>query len=103
MLFVFRFVNYCLLGGLFLSPLWAMNSSMDRLLPGNAQAAPIHSTPAPKMTHEQAAWQPGHILARLQDMKQEIHADMCSRPGGDTCIMGLCTSRIVQAQCAAPL
>jgi len=103
MLFVFRFVNYCLLGGLFLSPLWAMNSTMDRLLPGNAQAAPIHDASAQGTAHQQAAWRADHILARLQVMKQEIHADMCSRPSGDTCIMGLCTSRIVRAQCSAAL
>lgn len=102
MLFVFRFVNYCLLGGLFLSPFWAMNSSMDQLLPGNAHAASLHDVPAADVTR-QRVWHTDRILARLQDMKQEIHADMCTHDDGDTCVMGLCTSRIVKAQCASAL
>ncbi len=97
MLFVFRAINFCALGAIFLAPFWTFNSSLDRLLPhpsagGDQTGIALPAGATASVFRER-------ILVDLANLKQEIRADMCRRDADAFCIFDICTLRIAAGRC----
>ena len=86
MLFVFRTLNVCALGAIFLTPFWLFNSTLDRLLPH----APPAAVMAPRFDTATARLRDQFVTV-LGGLKREIHADICRR--------GREAPRVLEARC----
>jgi hypothetical protein len=85
--FVFRAINFCALGALFLAPFWTFNSALDRLLPH----------PSGGSDHASAFRE--RILVDLANLKEEIRTDMCRRDAYAFCVFAICPARIAAGRC----
>jgi len=94
MLFVFRTLNFCALGAIFLTPFWLFNSTLDRLLP---HTPPVSAALSPRVdaatTHLR-----GQFVTALSSLKKEIHADVCRRDT-DLCALAVCVPPAVAQRC----
>jgi len=93
-LFCFRVMNACvlaLLGALLLSSIWFNDFSVDRQLahflpPSNVMAvAPSH--------HRWAGFDDSAVISRLQDVRVQIHGDLCRRANPDFLRAYVCGGR----------
>jgi hypothetical protein len=96
-LFVFRAITLLALAALVLPPFWARNNALDRLLPhlpgGYEQANVLIPNDAAASAFRD------RVLVNLNILREEIHTDMCQRDTDDSCILGICPSRIANNKC----
>lgn len=77
MAFCLRFLNFCVLialGGLFLAPMSRLDHSIAMQLPGKA----LH----PSTYSFLGVASRDRFMAKLANVKEEIHTDVCHRGGG---------------------
>lgn len=94
MLFVFRTLNFCALGVIFLTPFWFFNSTLDRLLP-HAPTVSILS-PHTDLATDQMRVQ---MLVTLSKLKKDIRADMCRRDASAVCLLTICVPQVLKSRC----
>lgn len=80
MLFAFRTLSFFVLGAILLTPVWLLNTRIDRLLPPAAMA------PA-EISNVQMQ---GRFVENLNSLRQEIRADMCRHDGRRLCLLTVC-------------
>lgn len=76
MAFCLRFLNFCVLialGGLLLAPVSRVDRSISAQLPGQVRRPSTHSLLG--VTGQD------RFMAKLADVKKEIHTDVCHRGG----------------------
>lgn len=83
----FRTAFAAAVGALILLPLWATNGAVDRLFRGGA---PPHATL--DLQPVLAGHLNGEVMARLQALRAEIRADLCSRGKQKYCALNYCLS-----------
>ena len=96
-LFVFRAINFCALGAIFLAPFWTFNSSLDRLLPHPSGGSDPTGIPLPAGANASVFRE--RILVDLANLKEEIRADMCRRDAYAFCVFTICPVRIAAVRC----
>lgn len=97
MLFVFRAINFCALGAIFLAPFWTFNSSLDRLLPHPFGAGDPKGIALPAGANASVFRE--RIIVNLANLKEEIRADMCRRDAYAFCVFDICPLRIAAGRC----
>lgn len=91
MLFVFRAINFCVLGAIVLAPFWTLDSSLDRLLPSASDAGDRAGISTSAVRER--------VLVELANLKGEIRADMCRRDAYAFCALGICPLRLASSRC----
>lgn len=93
-LFCFRMMNACvlaLLGALLLSSIWFNDFSVDRQL-AHFLPASNAMTMVP-LRHRWASFDDGAVISRLQDVRVQIHGDLCHRGNPDFLRAYMCGER----------
>ena len=88
MLFAFRTLSFFVLGAILLTPVWLLNTRIDRLLP-RAAMAPAEISNAQMQSR---------FVENLNSLRQEIRADMCRPDGRRLCLLTVCLP-MEPAQC----
>lgn len=81
MLFVFRTLSFFVLGAILLTPVWLLNTRLDRLMP-SAMLVPRADTANAQLRDR--------VVTSLAGLKREIHADMCRHDGRRLCLLTVC-------------